>query len=220
MSRATTISTGGSIRSSSMPTSNTAADISKRRTRALTMPNSPKKPSSRRQSLLIRRGDRVLDIGLPGWGGLGLYLAEMTGANITRPSRCLPNNCRYRTGPRGREKNLTQSGRSFSWRTIATFSGPFDRIVSVGMFRTCRRRLLRRPISRRCAELLTDDGCHDAAFNRPFRRTRRHQSLDCEIYLPRRLHPPRCQKVMPADRARRAFWCATSKSCGCIMRKP
>src|SRR5882757_4479226 len=32
--------------------------------------------------LLIERGDRVLDIG-SGWGGLSLYLAEMTGANVT-----------------------------------------------------------------------------------------------------------------------------------------
>src|SRR5437870_6850523 len=32
--------------------------------------------------LLIGRGDRVLDIG-SGWGGLGLYLAEMTGADVT-----------------------------------------------------------------------------------------------------------------------------------------
>src|SRR3978361_1592043 len=31
--------------------------------------------------LLIRRGDRVLDIG-SGWGGLGLYLADITGANV------------------------------------------------------------------------------------------------------------------------------------------
>ena len=32
--------------------------------------------------LLIKGGDRVLDIG-SGWGGLGLYLAEMTGAAVT-----------------------------------------------------------------------------------------------------------------------------------------
>src|SRR6187455_764788 len=32
--------------------------------------------------LLIGRGSRVLDIG-SGWGGLGLYLAEMTGADVT-----------------------------------------------------------------------------------------------------------------------------------------
>src|SRR6478752_7480973 len=32
--------------------------------------------------LLIDPGDRVLDIG-SGWGGLGLYLAEMTGADVT-----------------------------------------------------------------------------------------------------------------------------------------
>lgn len=32
--------------------------------------------------LLIGRGARVLDIG-SGWGGLGLYLAEMTGADVT-----------------------------------------------------------------------------------------------------------------------------------------
>jgi cyclopropane-fatty-acyl-phospholipid synthase len=32
--------------------------------------------------LLVRPGDRVLDIG-SGWGGLGLYLAEMAGADVT-----------------------------------------------------------------------------------------------------------------------------------------
>lgn len=32
--------------------------------------------------LQVKPGQRVLDIG-SGWGGLGLYLAEMTGANVT-----------------------------------------------------------------------------------------------------------------------------------------
>ena len=40
----------------------------------------PTNSTSRRQ-LLIKGGDRVLDIG-SGWGGLGLYLAEMTGAAV------------------------------------------------------------------------------------------------------------------------------------------
>ncbi|MDH8554948.1 class I SAM-dependent methyltransferase, partial [Klebsiella pneumoniae] len=32
--------------------------------------------------LLVKPGHRLLDIG-SGWGGLGLYLAEMTGAHVT-----------------------------------------------------------------------------------------------------------------------------------------
>ena len=32
--------------------------------------------------LLVSRGQRVLDIG-SGWGGLGLYLAEIAGADVT-----------------------------------------------------------------------------------------------------------------------------------------
>src|ERR1700684_4491975 len=56
--------------------------------------------------LLIRRGDKVLDIG-SGWGGLGLYLAEMTGANVTGVA--LSTEQLQASNARAAEKNLTQS---------------------------------------------------------------------------------------------------------------
>ena len=67
--------------------------------------------------LLIGRGDRVLDIG-SGWGGLGLYLAEMTGADVTGVT--LSTEQLQVSNARAAEKNLTRSANSCS-RTIATF---------------------------------------------------------------------------------------------------
>ena len=58
--------------------------------------------------LLIEPGDRVLDIG-SGWGGLGLYLAEMTGADVTGVT--LSTEQLQVSNARAAEKNLTRSAR-------------------------------------------------------------------------------------------------------------
>jgi cyclopropane-fatty-acyl-phospholipid synthase len=103
--------------------------------------------------LLIGPGDRVLDIG-SGWGGLGLYLAEMTGANVTGVT--LSTEQLQVSNARAAEKDLTRSAKFFleDYRDIP---GPFDRIVSVGMFEHVGVDFYE-TYFRRCAELLTDDG--------------------------------------------------------------
>ena len=103
--------------------------------------------------LLIGRGDRVLDIG-SGWGGLGLYLAEMAKANVTGVT--LSTEQLQVSNARAAEKNLASSAKFFleDYRDIP---GPFDRIVSVGMFENVGVDFYE-TYFRRCAELLSDDG--------------------------------------------------------------
>jgi cyclopropane-fatty-acyl-phospholipid synthase len=103
--------------------------------------------------LLIGPGDRVLDIG-SGWGGLGLYLAEMTGADVTGVT--LSTEQFQVSNARAAEKNLTRSAK-FRIEDYRTIAGPFDRIVSVGMFEHVGVDFYE-TYFRRCAELLTDDG--------------------------------------------------------------
>ncbi len=101
--------------------------------------------------LLIERGNRVLDIGC-GWGGLSLYLAEMTGANVTGIT--LSTEQLQVANARAAEKNLTAKFFLEDYRDV---TGPFDRIVSVGMFEHVGVDFYE-TYFRRCAELLTDDG--------------------------------------------------------------
>ena len=103
--------------------------------------------------LLIGHGDRVLDIG-SGWGGLGLYLAEMTGANVTGVT--LSTEQLQVSNDRAAEKSLTGSAK-FLLEDYRDVSGPFDRIVSVGMLEHVGLDFYE-TYFRRCGELLTDDG--------------------------------------------------------------
>jgi cyclopropane-fatty-acyl-phospholipid synthase len=103
--------------------------------------------------LLVRRGDRVLDIG-SGWGGLGLYLAELTGANVTGVT--LSTEQLQTSNSRAAERNLSQSAK-FLLEDYRDVPGPFDRIVSVGMFEHVGVDFYN-TYFKRCAELLTEDG--------------------------------------------------------------
>jgi cyclopropane-fatty-acyl-phospholipid synthase len=80
--------------------------------------------------LLVEPGKRVLDIGC-GWGGLGLYLAEMTGADVTGVT--LSQEQHAVANERAAEKNLSEHAR-FKLQDYRDVEGPFDRIISVGMF--------------------------------------------------------------------------------------
>ena len=103
--------------------------------------------------LLVGRGQHVLDIG-SGWGGLGLYLAEMTGADVTGIT--LSTEQLQVSNARAAERNLAQSAR-FVMRDYRDIEGPFERIVSVGMFEHVGVSFYD-TFFKRCAELLTDDG--------------------------------------------------------------
>jgi cyclopropane-fatty-acyl-phospholipid synthase len=80
--------------------------------------------------LLIDPDQRVLDIGC-GWGGLALYLAELSGARVHGITLSQEQLALARV--RAAEKGL--SGRiEFALQDYRDVSGTFDRIVSVGMF--------------------------------------------------------------------------------------
>jgi cyclopropane-fatty-acyl-phospholipid synthase len=103
--------------------------------------------------LLIERGHRVLDIG-SGWGGLGLYLAEMTGADVTGVT--LSTEQLQVANARAGDKGLSETA-SFLLQDYRDIPGPFDRIVSVGMFEHVGVDHYDTFFAR-CAELLADDG--------------------------------------------------------------
>jgi cyclopropane-fatty-acyl-phospholipid synthase len=73
---------------------------------------------------------RVLDIGC-GWGGLGLYLAEFGGADVTGVT--LSQEQHAIANERASEKGLAKHAR-FLLQDYRDVAGSFDRIVSVGMF--------------------------------------------------------------------------------------
>lgn len=103
--------------------------------------------------LLVKPDQRVLDIG-SGWGGLGLYIAEIAGGMVTGVT--LSNEQFEMSNQRAKAKGLAQRAR-FLLEDYRKIPGPFDRIVSVGMFEHVGIDHYH-TYFRRCAELLTDDG--------------------------------------------------------------
>lgn len=103
--------------------------------------------------LLTTPGQRVLDIG-SGWGGLGLYLAETCGADVTGVT--LSREQLQAANTRAAERGLADRAR-FLLQDYRDVPGPFDRIVSVGMFEHVGVDHYD-TYFRRCAELLKDDG--------------------------------------------------------------
>src|SRR5450759_1263113 len=96
---------------------------------------------------------RVLDIGC-GWGGLGLYLAEIAGADVTGIT--LSQEQHAIANERAAEKGLSERAR-FQLQDYRDVAGPFDRIVSVGMFEHVGVNHYD-AFFRKSAQLLADDG--------------------------------------------------------------
>jgi cyclopropane-fatty-acyl-phospholipid synthase len=80
--------------------------------------------------LLLQPNQRVLDIGC-GWGGLALYLAELTGVSVTGVT--LSQEQFGVATSRAAEKNLSDKAQ-FRLQDYRDIGEKFDRIVSVGMF--------------------------------------------------------------------------------------
>jgi cyclopropane-fatty-acyl-phospholipid synthase len=80
--------------------------------------------------LALEPGHRVLDIG-SGWGGLALYLARTANVDVTGITLSTEQ-------LKGAERRAAEAGLAanvhFELRDYRTIEGPFDRIVSVGMF--------------------------------------------------------------------------------------
>ncbi len=96
---------------------------------------------------------RVLEMGC-GWGGLGLYVAEMTGAHVTAVTLSseqvdIANKRAVRRGLRDRTEFRLQNYRDVE--------GAFDRVISIGMLEHVGRGNYEVVFSK-TAELLKDDG--------------------------------------------------------------
>ena len=105
--------------------------------------------------LLLQPARRVLDIGCGcGWGGLGLYLAEMTGAQVTGIT--LSHEQLAVANSRASENGLSDRA-AFRLQDYRDVEGTFDRIVSVGMFEHVGVSFYD-TFFRKCASLLADDG--------------------------------------------------------------
>jgi cyclopropane-fatty-acyl-phospholipid synthase len=78
----------------------------------------------------IKPGMKVLDIG-SGWGGLGLYLAEVCGAEVTGVT--LSEEQHKLSNERAQQRSLSNRAQ-FLLKDYRLLDQQFDRVVSVGMF--------------------------------------------------------------------------------------
>jgi cyclopropane-fatty-acyl-phospholipid synthase len=103
--------------------------------------------------LKVEAGAKVLDVGC-GWGGLALYLAEIAGARVTGITLSQEQYARaqQRAIERGRSKDAM-----FRLEDYRDVAGPFDRIVSVGMFEHVGV-VHYDTFFRKCANILDTDG--------------------------------------------------------------
>ena len=103
--------------------------------------------------LALDKDQRVLDIG-SGWGGLGLYLAETYPVNVTGVTLSAEQHATSRE--RAAAKGLSDRV-DFRIEDYRHVEGPFDRIVSVGMFEHVGVDHYK-TFFRTVRDLLTDDG--------------------------------------------------------------
>ncbi len=103
--------------------------------------------------LNLHPGNRVLDIGC-GWGGLALYLARHLDAQVLGVT--LSTEQHAAAVARADESGLAERAR-FEIQDYRELRGPFDRIVSVGMFEHVGVNHYR-TFFRKCAALLKRDG--------------------------------------------------------------
>ncbi|MEZ5773707.1 MAG: cyclopropane-fatty-acyl-phospholipid synthase family protein [Hyphomicrobiaceae bacterium] len=103
--------------------------------------------------LMLRPGQRVLDIGA-GWGGLGLYLAKMAEVDVTGIT--LSDEQIAIARDRAQRQGLSRSVR-FQLEDYRRIAGPFERIVSVGMFEHVGINHFQTYFDR-IRDLLTEDG--------------------------------------------------------------
>ena len=103
--------------------------------------------------LRLEPGANILDIGC-GWGGLALYLAEIGGGHVTGITLSQEQyaRARQRAVERGRANDAI-----FRLEDYRDIEGPFDRIVSVGMFEHVGVGHYDTFI-RKCASILGQDG--------------------------------------------------------------
>ncbi|WP_219218335.1 class I SAM-dependent methyltransferase [Variovorax boronicumulans] len=104
--------------------------------------------------LLVEPGQRVLDIGC-GWGGLSRYLAEVAGAGHV--SGVTLSTEQLEAAQRLGAASPASAGLDYRLEDYRDTQGPFERIVSVGMFEHVGRGN-HDAFFQQCRELLTEDG--------------------------------------------------------------